>query len=97
MVEVVQRHDEPDVVLADEVGEGVDVAGVGDARDDRLTVRVVQRRRERVRVGGERDAARSAKRADDVDALPRAGEEDDRHERRAYSPRVDRRSPATSG
>ena len=58
MVEVVQRHDQPDVVLSDEGGQRLDVAGVGDAWDDRLDVRVVERRRERIRVGSKRHGTR---------------------------------------
>jgi hypothetical protein len=49
-----------------------------------LPVGVVERRRERIGVGAERDGSGTAKRPHDVDALARAGEEDD-HERREYS------------
>ena len=52
-------------------------------RDDRLAIGVVERRRERVGVGAENIRAGSLEGPDDVDALARAGEEDD-HERRAY-------------
>ncbi len=83
-VEVVQRNDEPHVVLADEVGERRHVGGVGDARHDRTEVRVVERGREGIGIDGQRDCSRTTKRADDVDALTRAREEDD-HDRRAYS------------
>ncbi len=85
MVEVVQRHDQPDVVLFHEGGERVDISGVGDARDDRLDVRVIERGRERVGVCCERHGPGGAERTDDVHPLTRAGEEDDRHGRRAYS------------
>ena len=85
MVEVVERDDEAHVVLAHEPGERVHVVGIGDAGDDRLPVGVVERRGERVRVGGERDRTGGPERPHDVDALPGAREEDDRHERRAYS------------
>ena len=36
VVEVVERHDEAHVVLADELAERADVAGIGDAGHDRL-------------------------------------------------------------
>ncbi len=85
MVEVVQRHDQPDVVLLHEGGHRVDVTGVGDAGNDRPDVRVVERGRERIRIGSERHAPGGVECADDVHPLPRAGEEDDRHGRRAYS------------
>ena len=85
MVEVVQRHDQPDVVLSHELGERVDVSGVGDAWDDRLQVSVVERGRERVGVRCERHGPGGTESTDDVHPLTRAGEEDDRHGRRAYS------------
>jgi hypothetical protein len=55
---------------------------VVDQRHDRALVRVVERRRERVGVDRHRVGAGPAERGDDVDALPRAGEEDGGHERR---------------
>jgi hypothetical protein len=63
-------------VLLDERGERPDVARIVDARDERVAVGVVERRRERVEVGRDRRRARLAERGDDVDPLPRAGEED---------------------
>ena len=48
-------------------------------RDERLVVRVVERRRQRVEVGGDRGGTGPAERGHDVDALPRAGEEDGGH------------------
>ena len=84
MVEIVQRNDEANVILADELRDSRDIAGIGDSRDDRPAIRVVQRRCERIGVSAERDGSRSAKRLDDVDALARAGEQD-HHERREYS------------
>ena len=62
MVEIVQRHDQANVVLAHEVGERVDVSGIGDQRHDRLEIRVVERRRERVGVCSE-GAAPAARKA----------------------------------
>ena len=85
MVEIVQRHDQPDVVLAHEVGQRLDVSGVGDARHDRPEVRVVERGRERIRVGSQRTRPGRAEGADDVHPLARAGEQDGRHDARGYS------------
>ncbi len=82
-VEVVQRHHEAYVVLASQRGECRDVLGIGDPGDERVSVAVVERRRERVGVHAERDGARSAERASDVHALPDRGEHDD-HDARAY-------------
>lgn len=76
MVEVRQRDDEGDVVLRHECGEGGDVTRVVDTRRKGVLVRVVEGRGERIDVDGERARARAAERRDDVDALPRAGEED---------------------
>ena len=63
VVEVVQRHDQPDVVLADEPDQRVQVPGIGDERDHFAPVGVVERGRERIGVHGERDraAARNAR------------------------------------
>jgi hypothetical protein len=44
-----------------------------------VLVRVVERGRERVRVGGDRRGAGPREGGDDVDALARAGEEDGGH------------------
>ena len=79
LVEVGERDDETDVVLRDEPGERRDIPGVVDAWDERAVVRVVQRRRERIEVGRDRGRAGASERADDVDALARAGEEDRGH------------------
>jgi hypothetical protein len=76
LVEIGERDDQPDVVLLDYCGERPDVARIVDARDERVAVGVVQRRRERVEVGRDRRRARLAECRDDVDPLPRAGEED---------------------
>ena len=64
-------------MLGDERRERRDVARVVDRRHERAAVGVVQRRRELVQVGGERGRAGAPERRDDVDALARAGEEDD--------------------
>ena len=56
-----------------------DVAGVVDARDERLHVGVVQGRRQRVEIGRDRRRAGSPEGAHDVDALARAREEDADH------------------
>ncbi len=85
MVEVGERHDQRRVVLGDERCERLDVAGIVDRRDERPAVGGVERRRELVEVDGERRRAGAPKRRDDVDALPRAGEEDDRHGAEGYS------------
>ena len=90
MVEVVQRDDEPDVVLLDERRERRDVLGIRDERDDRLPVGVVEGRSERVGVDGERDRTGGAERVDDVDAQACAREEDDGHGSREYSARTRR-------
>jgi len=84
VVEIVQRYDETDVVLAYQLHESGDVLGIRDLRHDGLPVGVVERRREGIGVGAERDRSSAAKRPHDVDALARAGEQDD-HERREYS------------
>ncbi len=82
VVEVGQRHDQPDVVREHEVADRVEVAGVVDARHERVAVGVVERRRERVDVGGDRRRAGAPERGHDVDALAGAGEEDGGHGRR---------------
>lgn len=79
LVEVGERDDELHVVLDDEGGERRDVARVVDPRDDGPVVGVVERRRERVEIGGDGRRARPSERAHDVDALPCACEEDRRH------------------
>ena len=81
VVEVGQRHDQPDVVLAHQLTDLVDVGRVADALREDVDVRVVERGRERVDVGRDRDRACVRESADDVDALPRAREEDRRHAR----------------
>ncbi len=85
MVEIVQRHDQTDVVLAHEVGERVDVSRVGDQRHDRLDVRVVERGRERIGVCSQGARSGRAEGADDVHPLARAGEQHGRHDARGYS------------
>ena len=95
VVEVGQRHDQPDVVQRDEVAQGVDVAGVVDARDERAVVGVVERRRERVDVGRDRRRAGAAERRDDVDALPGAREEDGGHGSGGYRGAV--KAPLAAG
>ena len=77
VVEVGERHDQAHVVLLDERAQGLDVAGIVDARHDRAPLGRVQRRRELVDIGGERRRTRAGEGGDDVDALARAGEEDD--------------------
>ena len=49
-----------------------------------MAIAVVERGRERVGVDAERHGAGSTECADDVDALPDGGEQDD-HDARAYS------------
>jgi len=84
MVEIVQRHDEANVVLTDERSERHHVSGICDPRDDGVTIGVIKRRREWISVGAERNGSGGPERLDDVDALARAGEQD-HHERREYS------------
>ena len=79
----VSGHDEADVVLRDERRERRDVARVVDTRDERPVVRVVERGRQRVEVGGDGRRAGTGERADDVDALSRAREEHRAHDRGA--------------
>ena len=69
MVEVVQRHDQTNVLLADERCERWNVVWIRNPRDDRLAIGVVERRRERVGVGAENICTGSLEGADDVDAL----------------------------
>ena len=79
LVEIGERDDQVDVVLGDEPGQLGHIAGVVHAEDELVTVRVVEGGRERVGVRGNGRRAGPAERRDDVDALPRAGEEDRRH------------------
>ena len=83
LIEIGQRHDEADVVLGDEAGEGGNVAGVGDARNERHVIRVVERGSEPVEVRWRSSWRRPAERGHDVDALPGAGEENGSHGGRA--------------
>ena len=64
---------------AHQLRERGNVRLVRDARHERHTVGVVQRRREPVDVGRDRGRARPREGADDVDALPGAREEDRGH------------------
>ena len=82
VVEVGQRHDQAHVVREHEVADRGEVAGVVDARHERVAVGVVERRRERVDVGRDRRRAGAPEGGDDVDALAGAGEEDGGHGRR---------------
>ena len=86
MVEIGERDDQPDVVLVDEPVQEGDVAGIVDPRRDRVVVGVPEGRRQRIEVGRDGRRAGARERRDDVDALPRAGEEDRSHGREAYSP-----------
>ncbi len=79
VVEVGERYDEPHVVQRDELAQRVEVAGVVDARDEGAAVGRVQGRSELVGVDGQRRRAGAGKGGDDVDSLPRAGEEHDGH------------------
>jgi hypothetical protein len=45
MVEIVQRHDQANVVLADQRCERRNVVGIRYPRDDRLAICVIERRR----------------------------------------------------
>ena len=65
--------------LVDERRKRSDVAGVVDAGNERLVIGVVERRREAIGVRGDGDRARTGERGHDVDALPRAGEENGCH------------------
>jgi hypothetical protein len=69
-------------VLGDDRRERVDVARVAHSRDERPVVGVVERGRERVEVGRDGRRAGPPEGAHDVDALPRAREEDGRHDGR---------------
>ena len=62
VVEVGERDDQADVVGEHEVAERIEVAGVVDARHERVAVGVVERRRERVDVGGDRRRAGARRR-----------------------------------
>ena len=77
VVEIGERDDQARVVLRDERAERIDVGGVADGRHEGLAVGRVERRRELVDVDGECRRPRPAESGDDVDALARAGEEDD--------------------
>ena len=81
VVEVGERDDQAHVVLADEPGERGDVARIVDARDERVVVGVVERRRQAVGVGDDRRRAGARELGHDVDPLPGAREEDCRHAR----------------
>ncbi len=81
VVEVGERDDERDVVLGDERAQRGQVRRVVDARDERVAVGVVERRRERVDVRRERRRAGARERAEDVDPLAGAREEHGRHGR----------------
>ena len=80
VVEVGQRNDQTDVMQVDEVAKRRDVAEVVDARHERPTVGVVERRRQLVDVDGDGGGAGLAKRGDDVNPLPGAREQDGRHD-----------------
>ena len=82
-VEVVQRDDEA-ISCSGQRRERRHVGRVGDARDDDVSVAVVQGRCERIRVDPQRDRAGGAERTDDVDPLSDGREEHD-HDARAYS------------
>jgi len=84
MVEVVQRDDQANVVLADERGQSRHVAGTRNARHDGHPIGVVERGSEGVRIGAERGRPGRPECPHDVDALARAREQDD-HERGEYS------------
>ncbi len=79
LVEVGERHDEPHVVLGDEPRQRRNVRRIVDPWHEGSVMSVVERRCERVEVGGDGGRARSPEGADDVDALAGAGEENRRH------------------
>ena len=79
MIEVGQRHDEPDSVSGYKLAKRVGVAGIVDAGNGRPNVSVVEGRRERIEIGRHGRRSGLAKRGNDVDALSSAGEEDGRH------------------
>jgi hypothetical protein len=87
LVEIGERDDQANVVRVDEAPQRRHVIGVVDPWDELVAIGVVERRGERVRVGRDRRRARAAERADDVDALSGAREENRRHEREP-SPRA---------
>jgi len=82
VVEVGERDDQPDAVLADEVLQGGQIPRIVDARDDRALVRVVDRGRQRIRVDGDRVCPRTPERGHDVDALAGTREQHWGHDRR---------------
>ena len=84
VIEIGERDDEVDPVLAHELGERRDVGRIVDPRHERVLVGRVERRRQAVQVDRERVRPRASERLHDVDALPRAGEEDGAHRARGY-------------
>ena len=78
-IEIGERNEQVDPVSLDELAQGRDVSVVLDSRDECVQVGVVERRRERVGVGGKRDGTGLTKGPDDVHALARAREENRRH------------------
>ena len=77
MVEVGERHDQPDVVALHELDQLRQVGRIVEPRHELVLVGMVESRCERVGVDGHRTPSRPAECTDDVDALARAGEEDD--------------------
>ena len=73
-IEVGQRHNRADVVLAAQLGERRDVRGIVDPRHRHASVRGVLGRRERVGIGGDRERVLGERR-DDVVALADAREQ----------------------
>ena len=79
LVQIGERNEEIDAVLVDDAPQRPYVLRIVDARHEDVAVGVVERRRQRVDVRGDRRRACAAKGTDDVDALARAREEDRGH------------------
>jgi hypothetical protein len=84
VIEIVQRHDEANGVLAHELGERRHVPRIRDSGDEGPAIGVVQRGCQRIRVGTEGHGSGVSERLDDVDPLAGAREQH-YHERREYS------------
>ncbi len=84
VVEIGERDDEVDVVLAHELAQRRDVTGIADPRDKRMLVGVVERRRKGVQIGREGMGPGALECRHDVDPLSDAREEDAAHRRRGY-------------
>ena len=79
LVEIREWDDQPHVVFLHERPQRREVARVVDPRYKGMRVGLVESRRERVGVGGDRRGAGALECADDVHALPRTRKENRRH------------------